>query len=339
MSKIYEALTRGQHTVPGLDLRQLMGEEDVVIDAPAPTPVPPDLVFQPAPPSELRPETAPQSLLQDLTNVRTLPLRLAPSAPILPFDGSDSRAGEQYRILRTKVLQSSSRNRMIVVTSAGPNDGKTVTVVNLAGALALRSDARILILDADFRRSTIIEKLGFPPAPGLADVLEGKCALTDAIIHVQQIPNLYVLPAGVAEVNPSELIDSPGWSSLCRQFRATFTHVVVDSPPVAAVADYDLIQASCDGVILVARPDHTNRQQCLKVLSLVPKDKFLGVVMNCSSAWFLRKSHDYAYYNYSSQPHSEQSSESPQPRTSTGADTSRYGMKFSSTSQEHSDVS
>lgn len=299
MSKMYEALTRGQHTVPGLDLRQLMGEDEVASEMPART-LPSPALVQSAPAVEPRRESAPQPLVEDLSKVRTLPLRLSLAAPILPFDGSDSRAGEQYRILRTKVLQHSTKNRMIVITSAGPNDGKTITVVNLAGALALRSDARILILDADFRRSTINDKLGFPPAPGLADVLEGKCAVTDAIVHVQQIPNLYVLPAGTPEVNPSELIDSPAWSSLCRQFRATFTYIVVDSPPVAAVADYDLIQASCDGVIFVARPDHTNRQQCLKVLGMLPKDKFLGVVMNCTGGWFLNKNQQYAYYNYAS---------------------------------------
>ncbi|HWC00670.1 MAG TPA: CpsD/CapB family tyrosine-protein kinase [Bryobacteraceae bacterium] len=310
MSKMYEALTRGQHAVPGLDLRQLMGEEDAVISTPA-APSLPEPEAQVTAVNEIQHEIAslPPSLSLDLNLVRTLPLRLAPSAPLLPFDGSDPRAGEQYRILRTKVLQSSARNRMIVVTSSGPNDGKTVTVINLAGALALRSDARVLILDADFRRSTIMDKLGFPPASGLAEVLEGHCQVHDAIVHVQQIPNLYVLPSGTPKVNPSELIDSPTWTTLCRRLRATFTHIIVDSPPVAAVADYDLIQASCDGVILVARPDHTNRAQCLKMLGLVPKDKLIGMVMNCAAGWFLRKDHRYEYYNYSAHTESPQMAE------------------------------
>jgi capsular exopolysaccharide synthesis family protein len=237
------------------------------------------------------------SITDRLGEVRVMPVRLSRSGPVLPFDGIDARASEQYRMLRTKILQHAKKPRMIVVSSAGPSDGKTVTVINLAGAMALCTGARILILDADLRRSTMSEKLGLPPAPGLTAVLEARCTLAEAIVHIQQIPNLFVLPAGIPGSNPSELIDSPAWIELCRQCRDAFTYVIVDSPPVAAVADYQIIQSCCDGVIVVARPDHTNRKQCLRVLDLVPKEGLLGVVLNCTRKWMLSTDPDYGYHN------------------------------------------
>jgi Mrp family chromosome partitioning ATPase len=69
----------------------------------------------------------------------------------------------------------------------------------------------------------------------------------------------------------------------------------VDAPPVNGVADYDLLQDLCDGVILIVRPDHTDRTLCVKAADAVPKSKLLGAVVNCVEEWFLWKSHEYYY--------------------------------------------
>ncbi len=80
------------------------------------------------------------------------------------------------------------------------------------------------------------------------------------MLRVEQLPNFFVLPAGQALTNPTELIwTSSNWRALMARFRAEFRRTLVDSPPVEAVADYDLIAGSCDGVVLVVRPDHTSR--------------------------------------------------------------------------------
>lgn len=228
-----------------------------------------------------------------ISGIRTLPLRVEGKAPLLPFEESHWTASEQYRITRTKILQHPRRPRLIVVSSSGPRDGKSVTAVNLAGALSLKSEARILLVDADFRRSDIHVQIGLPQEPGLADLLEGKCTLEEVLIRAEQFPNLYVIPAGSPRKNPAELLDSSRWVATCDTFRRDFGHVVVDSPPIAAVTDYDLIQAVCDGVILVARPDHTDRKLCLKAIETVPKEKFLGVIMNWVPDWFLARPAGY----------------------------------------------
>jgi capsular exopolysaccharide synthesis family protein len=223
--------------------------------------------------------------------VLTLPLRVPSSAPVLPYDGAarDWTVSERYRIIRTKILQHPRQPRVMVVSSPGPGDGKTITAVNLAGALSLKANAKVLLMDADFRRPSVHKQTGLPNEPGLAAVLEKHCALEDALVHTLQFPNLYVLPAGEWNLNPAELLDSMEWQRFMTRIRELFAYVMIDSPPIAAVADYDLIQARCDGVILVMRPDHTKRSACFRALQMIPNDKMIGVVVNCVEDWFVSR--------------------------------------------------
>jgi Mrp family chromosome partitioning ATPase len=95
-----------------------------------------------------------------------------------------------------------------------------------------------------------------------------------------------------------ELLDSPRWPAVCAQLRGLFQYLILDSPPVAAVADYDLLSAPSDGVVVVVRPDHSDRGQCFKVLDSIPKNKYLGVVLNCVPEWFAKKDQTYNGYYY-----------------------------------------
>jgi polysaccharide chain length determinant protein (PEP-CTERM system associated) len=209
---------------------------------------------------------------------------------------------EQYRMVRTKIAYHPLQPKVVVVTSACPGDGKTVSAVNLATVFALRSDVQVLLVDADFRRSDLAGLLGVPPKPGIADALTGKCALSEAMIRMEQLPNLWVLPAGACAVNPAELLETAAWQSMCASFRHQFAFTLVDAPPVAAVADYELIEKDCDGVLMVARPDHTDRSSFATALGLVSPEKMLGVLMNGADDWFLWKA-QASYYSYSRDSH------------------------------------
>jgi protein-tyrosine kinase len=308
MSKLFEALTRGQEVLPDVIREQLM-EGQTVGSGPAgvaedmsgdvsPLTGEADVRSQPLADPDAGSPPAAVLDLDAVAGVRVLPLGVVATSPILPFDGTHRRAGEQYRLLRTRIAQHPKHPQMLVITSVGPADGKTVTVINVAGSLALKSEARVLILEGDFRRSTVSTQLGLPATPGLADVLEGRCQLNDAIIQAAQIPQLYILPAGTPHVNPSELLDSSAWASVCAACRAHFEYIVMDSPPRGAVADYDLLQAACDGVIVVVRPDYTDRQRARKALQEMTKDKLLGVVVNDVDGWLLDRDRNRygAYY-------------------------------------------
>ena len=243
-------------------------------------------------------EEAPPAAAPLFPQIRTWNVRIAAPSPLLPFE--EWRPSEQYRILRTKISHHPRQPRMIVISSPASGEGKTVTAINAAGTLALKSEGKVLLLDTDLRRSAIHTQLGLPLSPGLTEVLMGASSLEEALVNVAELPNLYVLPGGKRQANPAELLDSAQWRSLAAKLRELFQYVISDSPPVGAVADYDLIQAVCDGVILVVRPDHTNRHLCQKALEIIPKNKFLVVLLNCVPDWSPSKYVGSDYY-YSSE--------------------------------------
>jgi receptor protein-tyrosine kinase len=227
---------------------------------------------------------------------RVVPLRLSALDPIFPFEEEHSTAAEQYRMIRTRILHHPKKPKVLVITSASSGDGKTVTSINLAAALALKRDGPILLIDADLRRPKIGEMLGLPPVAGLSDVLSGRATLEDALVRTEELPNLWILAAGDGIENPAELLDSQRWRSLIDEVRSRFSYVVLDATPVAAVTDYELVQIVSDGVIVVARPDHTERKHCLEAIAAVPKEKSLGLILNCVENWFLWKTPTYGYY-------------------------------------------
>jgi Mrp family chromosome partitioning ATPase len=113
----------------------------------------------------------------------------------------------------------------------------------------------VLLLDADFRKPVIHTQLGLPEAPRLAEMLKSASRVEDASMCTQDLPNLFVISAGVPTPNPVELLDSTNWEAFCAKIGSLFRYAVIHSPPVGAVADYDLIQAACDGVVRVVRPE------------------------------------------------------------------------------------
>jgi len=225
--------------------------------------------------------------------VRAEAITLRTEGPVLAFE-DQRRTLDQYRMLRTKIQQHRVNPRVLLISSAGPGDGKTTTATNLAAVLSLKAATSVVLVDADFRRSSIRKMLGLSPGPGIADVLTGRCSMDQAIVRTEQYPKLFVLGNGEPLDNSAELLDSPHWRIALDTLRKEFTYVVLDSPPIGSLADYDLLQASADGVILVLRPDHTRRNVAMHALESIPKEKFIGVVVNSVEKWFLKADH-YSY--------------------------------------------
>ena len=312
MSKIFQALHGAQNEVTDLlpaligDSPAVESEEPGTTDFPeaasaSPSPAAARIEYEipPSPPAAEPQQEIPQSI-GVAGGIREIPLAIPASLALLPFEEAHAHAAEQYRILRTKLSHHPMRPKMMVVSSANPGDGKTFTAINLAGVLSLKGDAKVLLVDGDFRRSAVYKQLGLPQGPGLSEVILGSCQLDDAIIQAQQFPNLHILVNGRLEnMNPSELLDSPHWRALCQSVRRRYQYIVVDSPPVSAVTDFELIQMAADGTVLVVRPEHTNRSACFKAIEAVPREKLLGVILNCAQPWFLNKSEGYGYgYGY-----------------------------------------
>ncbi len=173
-----------------------------------------------------------------------------------------------------------------------------MTACNLATSLALKNDTATLLIDGDLRHPQLSPLLGVPGTPGLAEVLAGTCTIEDAIVRIAEVPRLCFLPAGRCSANPTELLDSLRWHETIDWCRDNFNFTIVDSPPVGVVADYDLIQSECEGLILVARPGHTNRALLKKTIEQMPNDRFLGVVLNAVEDWLFWRRHDHYYGGY-----------------------------------------
>jgi capsular exopolysaccharide synthesis family protein len=303
MSKLFEALQKTSAALPEADMPLLTEDAENVFEAfgaEAPAPEAPQIIPAVAVmPQPVRTAATPLKKTSD-SECRTLPVHLTVNNPILPFDSGSRRSIEEYRVIRTKLQHHPAQPRVIAVTSAGPGDGKTVTSINLAGAMSLNAGARVLLIDGDLRRSSIARLLGLPPEPGLTDLLSRNCTLEESLVRLQQFPNCFVLPAGTHSTHPPELLDSTGWRELLVLLRQSFDHVILDTPPVAAVADYQLIEAICDGVVMVARPDHTRRSAFKAAAASIDQTKLLGVIVNDVQEWFLwdSKGHSgYAYYD------------------------------------------
>jgi len=283
LNSLLSPLRNGRHHDADLDRGDLI---------PEPNSFPPLKALVSLPPSSalaIQPTSALSTVIK--RQVRTI----RPESPALCLHNPNLRALEQYRIARTKIEYDRRQPKLIVVSSACPGDGKTISAINLATVFAMRSDVQILMVEADFRHSCLAELLGIPPRPGLADVLCGRSELSETIVRVEQLPNLCVLPAGTYTANVTEMLGTPAWRSLCISLREQFAFTLFDAPPVGPVADYELIEKNCDGVILVARADHTDRSLFRNTHGMISPDKMLGILLNGVDDWFLWKASE-SYY-------------------------------------------
>ena len=232
----------------------------------------------------------------EIGEYRSVNLRFG-DEPLLPFDSVDPKAAEQYRMIRGKLLHHPAGPRLIAVTSPGPGDGKSITAINIAGAIALKDKMKALIVDADMRRRGISSMLGLGDLPGLAEVLRGEAHIENVVVSANELPNLHILPAGQTEnSNAAELLESARWRETAAELRRRFSMVIVDTVPIGLVVDSELVQLVSDGTIVVVRPDHTDRARCREALSSVRKEKLLGVVVNCSEDWLFWGTPSYSYY-------------------------------------------
>lgn len=233
-------------------------------------------------PAEANGESLPDSQLESApTGARSVVVRLRAGYPLLPFDtGEADSAAEEYQRIRIKITQHHLQPRLVLISSPSSGDGKSITALNIGGALALNRQASVLLVDVDLRHPTIAPLLGLAEREGVADVLNGSCRLEDAIVRLEPFPNLFLLPAGKDRRNPAELLSSPRWKALCDEFRAQATYTIFDGPPVDAVAEYSLLEERADGLILVLRTDHTSRPLIYRAIEAIPKEKLLGSVIN-----------------------------------------------------------
>jgi succinoglycan biosynthesis transport protein ExoP len=206
-----------------------------------------------------------------------------------------SQMAESYRALRTSLLLSNlgAPPKVIMVTSARPQEGKTTTSINTAIVLAQKG-VRVLLVDADLRRPSVHKTLGMGPRSGLSNVLTGSATLQQTITESTILPNLFILPAGMPPPNPAELLASSNMRDLIAELRGMYDHIVIDTPPTLSVTDAVVLSPRADASILVIRSGQTTKQALRRSRDILTQVNahVAGVLLNAVDL----TSPDYYYY-------------------------------------------
>jgi len=191
-------------------------------------------------------------------------------------------AAEAFRSLRTSILLSANPiPKILLVTSALPGEGKTTTTVNLGATLASLG-SKVVIVDCDMRRPSCHRAAGVKNSPGFVQCLTGRVQLSEAILPVNGVPNLSIIPCGPIPPNPAEVLSSPLTADLLKSLLAEFEYVLVDSPPILSVADSRILARITDAVVLVTRAYETPYEVVRRARALLygAGARILGVALN-----------------------------------------------------------
>jgi capsular exopolysaccharide synthesis family protein len=215
--------------------------------------------------------------------IRYLITKLIPRSPI----------SEQYRMIRTNIQFSSVDHELqtLLVTSASPGEGKSMTVANLAIVYA-QQGKKVLLIDTDLRKPTVHYTFSIENHKGLSNIIVGETNLEDVVV-TSDVENLDILTCGPIPPNPSELLTSRRMKALIEEARGIYDIILFDTPPILVVTDAQILANQCDGSILVVRSKSTKIETAQKALGALNavNARILGTVLNDS----VKKEKDYYY--------------------------------------------
>lgn len=207
-------------------------------------------------------------------------------------------ATEAYRVIRTSIqfAQAGKELKTLAVTSCMPNEGKSITVANLAVVLT-QAGKSVLLLDCDMRNPTVHKNFNLSNKVGLSSCISMGTALSDAV-QKTSIEGLYALTGGVIPPNPSELLGSEQMKNVLQRAKEQYDYVLIDTPPVMPVTDALIVGRFVDGMILVIASAEVKVEMARDVKNQLVNAgaNILGVVLNR-----VRSEHHgygYGYYYY-----------------------------------------
>jgi len=216
----------------------------------------------------------------------------------------DASASEAFRALRTRIKFSKLDKetlKTILVTSPTAQEGKTTTAINLAGSFAL-ANFKTIILDADLRKPRIHSIFNQKRFPGFTDYFFGQ-ATFDEIVRKSEINNLDYVTAGTIPPNPSEILGSTQMEAFLEKLKTKYDYIIIDSPPIIAVTDSEILSSLVDGTLLVVSANNTEIELMEKAVQLLSHERssFIGVLLN-NFTYRSGYGSYYKYYYYYSRP-------------------------------------
>ena len=239
-----------------------------------------------------RPTRASGLVSYDVDAARVEPHLVAITQPRSPYC-------EQFRSLRTRILQAGEREQMrtFVITSAGMAEGKTLTALNLAWLLAQTEGVRALLIDSDLRQPCATDYLAIDAPRGLSEVLGGELSLREAVVRLDPA-GLYLLPGGQARDDCAELLSGPTYAGVISEARRLFDFIIIDAPPLGIFTDANLLINRADGALMVVRAGKTRYSMVDKLLAQLPRERMLGIVLNRADEELESNSYYYQQRNY-----------------------------------------
>ena len=210
-----------------------------------------------------------------------------------------SPVSESYRSLRTSILYSTQKEvKSILVSSAGPGEGKTTTVSNLAITYA-NLGKKTLLVDTDLRRPVLHKVFNLKKEPGVTNFISSQTNDYESIVKKTEIENLYVITSGIIPPNPSEMLGSNRMIEFVRLLEVNFDMILFDSPPLVAVTDANMISREIDQIILVVKVGQTDKKAFHHTISNLKNIKapIGGVIMNAVKNKSSYGSYYYYYYH------------------------------------------
>jgi capsular exopolysaccharide synthesis family protein len=192
-----------------------------------------------------------------------------------------SDVAERYRSIRARIShrEETMPLRTLMVTSPGIGDGKSITAANLALTMAQEFQRRVVLVDADFRGSSVHALFGLDGTPGLSELLAGEATLDDVMIYLPD-HRLTLIPAGRTPHFPTELLGSTAMRRAVDTLRGRFDRVLFDTPAVLPLADAGTFAPMADGVLIVVRAGLTQRPALDRAIGAFDEEKVVGVVLN-----------------------------------------------------------
>jgi len=231
-------------------------------------------------------------------------IRQGPLSPkLVVFHDPESLAAEHFKALRAQILypRDGGERKVILITSAMEQEGKTLVACNLAVSIAQGVDPYCLLIDADLRRPSVHEMLGLEPRHGLSEYLQDGGSVAPYLFK-SSLAKLTVLPAGRPPRNPAELMTSEKMFHLIQEVRMRYEdrHVIIDSPPINLAVETITLAQQADAVIMVVRYGISNRDLVEEAMEKIGREKVLGIVFNGFDVPPRRYSYYGKPYRYSS---------------------------------------
>ncbi len=229
-----------------------------------------------------------------------------PESRLIALTDDNSLGAEKFRLLRARIrnLRDRQQVRRMVLTSAVPDEGKTLVSMNLAVSLSKHTTDKVLLLEGDLRKPTIAKHLRMPESAGITNWFSTNEPISQYIFRCDEL-QLWVLPAGMPHENPLSILQTARFLELYRRLSACFDWILIDAPPLLPMADVNFWSRQADGLLLVAREGRTPKTVLTKGLEVLDNPRLLGVVLNDAHSVESSYYHHYYYGGPKKPPHNQ----------------------------------